>query len=31
VLPGAGHYEFIVPAGPAWTAVRHAVLTLLRR
>ncbi len=31
VLPDAGHYELIVPAGSAWSAVRHALLTLVRR
>jgi len=31
LLPDVGHYELIVPATSAWTAVRHAVLTLLRR
>jgi len=31
LLPDAGHYEPIVPAGPAWSAVRHALHTLLRR
>ena len=31
LLPEAGHYELIVPATPAWNAVRHAALTLLQR
>ena len=30
LLPDVGHYELIVPAGSAWSAVRHAVLELLR-
>jgi acetyl esterase/lipase len=30
LLPDAGHYELIVPTGPAWDAVRHALFTLLR-
>jgi acetyl esterase/lipase len=28
LLPDVGHYELIVPASSAWSAVRHAVLTL---
>jgi acetyl esterase/lipase len=31
LLPDVGHYELIVPGSRAWGAVRHAVLTLLRR
>jgi acetyl esterase/lipase len=31
LLPDVGHYELILPTTTAWTAVRHAVLTLLRR
>jgi acetyl esterase/lipase len=31
LLPDVGHYELIVPATSAWPAVRHAVLSLLRR
>jgi hypothetical protein len=31
VLPDTGHYELIVPAGSAWSAMRHALLTLVRR
>lgn len=30
LLPDAGHYELIVPATSAWSAVRHALLTLVR-
>lgn len=31
LLPNAGHFEIVVPGTAAWTAVRHAVLTLLKR
>jgi len=31
LIPDAGHYELIVPAAPAWSSVRRAVLTLLQR
>ena len=31
MLAGAGHFEPIVPADPAWSAVRHAVLALLEK
>ena len=31
LLPDVGHYELIVPTTSAWSAVRHAVLMLLRR
>src|SRR5262245_59231510 len=31
LLPGAGHFEVIVPTTAAWPAVRHAVLTLVAR
>jgi acetyl esterase/lipase len=31
LLPEAGHFEPIVPTTTAWSAVRHAVLTLLGR
>jgi pimeloyl-ACP methyl ester carboxylesterase len=31
LLPDVGHYELIVPSTSAWSAVRRAVLTLLRR
>ena len=27
-LPGVGHFELVVPSGPAWDAVRGAVLAL---
>lgn len=30
LIPGVGHYELVVPAGSAWSPVRHAVLTLLQ-
>lgn len=29
-LPGVGHFELVVPTGPAWTATRHAALQLVR-
>jgi acetyl esterase/lipase len=29
LLPGAGHFEVVVPTTAAWPAVRHAVLTLV--
>lgn len=31
LLPEVGHYELIVPATLAWSAVRHATFTLLQR
>jgi len=31
LLPEVDHYKLILPASSAWSAVRHAVLTLLRR
>jgi pimeloyl-ACP methyl ester carboxylesterase len=31
LLPDAGHHELIVPYGPSWDAVRHALRTLLMR
>jgi pimeloyl-ACP methyl ester carboxylesterase len=31
LLPEAGHFEVIVPTTAAWTAVRHAVLTLVEQ
>lgn len=27
MIPGAGHFELIIPQGPAWEAVKQAVLT----
>lgn len=30
VLPGAGHFELVVPSTPAYAAVKEAVLSLLR-
>lgn len=30
VVPGAGHFELIVPEGPAWDAVRAAALELIQ-